>query len=79
LRSLGAAARLRNARPDLSNGDFLVTGPREVDATNPWKDRHQRFEMWVLDRSLTKPPVALGEFIDEGPAVSRSRTRPRIA
>jgi len=57
----------------LSNGDFLLTGPREVDATNPWKDRHQRFEIFVLDRSLTKPPVALGEFIDEGPAVSRTR------
>jgi hypothetical protein len=27
----------------------------------------------VLDRGLTKPPVALGEFIDEGPAVSRTR------
>jgi len=57
----------------LSNGDFLLTGPREVDATNPWRDRHQRFEMFVLDRSLTKPPVALGEFIRRRAAVSRTR------
>ena len=29
--------------------------------------------MLVLDRSLTKPPVPLGERLDEGPAVSRTR------
>jgi len=57
----------------LANGDFLLTGPPEVDAKDPWKDRHTRFEMFLLDRSLTRPPVALGERIDEGPAVSRSR------
>jgi Tol biopolymer transport system component len=61
----------------LSNGDFLLTGPRELNPDDPWRDRHQRFEMSVLDRSLTKPAVRLGEFIDEGPAVSR--IRPRIA
>lgn len=57
----------------LANGDFLLTGPPEVDAKDPWKDRHTRFEMFVLDRGLTRPPVALGERIDEGPAVSRTR------
>jgi hypothetical protein len=57
----------------LSNGDYLLTGPRDLDPRNPWRDRHQRFEMFVLDRSLTKPAVPLGEYIDEGPAVSRAR------
>lgn len=33
--------------------------------------------MFVLDGSLTKPPVPLGERIDEGPAVSRRR--PHVA
>jgi len=29
--------------------------------------------MFVLDRSLTRPPVPLGERLDEGPAVSHTR------
>ncbi len=57
----------------LSNGDYLLTGPRELDPKDPWADRHRRFEMFVLDRGLKKPPVSLGEYIDEGPAVSRTR------
>ena len=57
----------------LANGDFLLTGPPEFDVKDPWKDRHQRFEMFVLDKSLTKPAVPLGERLDEGPAVSRTR------
>ncbi len=57
----------------LANGDYLLTGPREVDPKDPWSGRHSRFEMFVLDRSLTKPPVPLGAFLDEGPAVSRTR------
>ena len=57
----------------LANGDYLLTGPREVDPKDPWSGRHARFEMFVLDRSLTKPPVPLGAFLDEGPAVSRTR------
>ena len=57
----------------LVNGDYLLTGPRAVDPKDPWSQRHTGFEMFVLDRSLTKPPVPLGERIDEGPAVSRTR------
>jgi hypothetical protein len=57
----------------LANGDFLLTGPPEFDVKDPWKDRHLRFEMFVLDKSLTKPAVPLGERLDEGPAVSRTR------
>jgi len=57
----------------LPNGDFLLTGPRQVDVEDPWRDRHTGFELFVLDGSLTRPPVALGEYLDEGPAVSRTR------
>jgi hypothetical protein len=61
----------------LANGDYLLTGPPHVDSKDPWSQRHTGFEMFVLDRSLTGPPVPLGERIDEGPAVSRRR--PHIA
>jgi len=54
----------------LSNGDLLLCGNRVFDAAEPMKFRH-RLEMWVLDKSFRKPPVSLGEFCDEGPAVSR--------
>jgi hypothetical protein len=57
----------------LANGDYLLTGPRAVDPKAPWSGRHTSFEMFVLDRSLTKPPVPLGAALDEGPAVSRTR------
>ena len=57
----------------LVNGDYLLTGPRAVDPKDPWSQRHTGFEMFVLDRSLTKAPVPLGERLDEGPAVSRTR------
>jgi hypothetical protein len=53
----------------LANGDYLLTGTSDFDARDPWKHRH-RLEMFILDKSLTKPPVHLNEFVDEGPAVS---------
>jgi hypothetical protein len=53
----------------LANGDYLLTGTSDFDPKDPWKNRH-RLEMFILDKSLTKPPVDLKEFIDEGPAVS---------
>ncbi|MFN8091588.1 MAG: hypothetical protein U0599_05080 [Vicinamibacteria bacterium] len=56
----------------LANGDYLLTGTRDFEAKDPWKTRH-RLEMFVLDKSLAKPAVPLGEWCDEGPAVSRTR------
>jgi hypothetical protein len=56
----------------LANGDYLLTGTRDFEARDPWKTRH-RLEMFVLDKSLKKPAVSLGEWCDEGPAVSRQR------
>lgn len=58
----------------LANGDILLSGSRTFDATDPWPSRGEELaELWVLDKSLTKPPVPLGEHCSEGPAVSRKR------
>jgi hypothetical protein len=56
----------------LFNGDILLLGPKKFDPAD-WRDaRFKRMELWVLDKKLDKPPVPLGEFIWEGPAVSRT-------
>jgi hypothetical protein len=48
----------------LSNGDyFLGGGPQRADLT-----------MYILDKSLTKPPVLLEKFY-EGPAISRTQLK----
>jgi hypothetical protein len=57
----------------LVNGDILLSGSRTFDAEDPWPSRGETAELWVLDKSLTKPPVPLGEFCSEGPAVSRTK------
>lgn len=55
----------------LANGDILLSGDPSFDAANPSPSRWNEAELWVLDKSLTKPPVRLGEKCSEGPAVSR--------
>ena len=59
----------------LSNGDILLFGPRKYDPDDPYASRWRRSELWVLDKSLTKPPVPLGTEVFEGAAVSRTRMR----
>lgn len=59
----------------LANGDILLSGCRTFDAEQPHLNRTQKAELWVLDKSLRKPPVALGTKCSEGPAVSRKRLR----
>lgn len=59
----------------LSNGDILLSGAREFDVDDPMRSRSRDAELWVLDKSLTRPPVRLNEKCSEGPAVSRSRLR----
>jgi Tol biopolymer transport system component len=56
----------------LANGDILLSGPEAFDPKNPHVSRVQCF-LYVLDKSLTRPPVALGTKCSEGPAVSRRR------
>jgi hypothetical protein len=56
----------------LANGDILLSGPESYDPRNPGEARRNSF-LYVLDKSLTKPPVPLGARCNEGPAVSRGR------
>lgn len=59
----------------LANGDILLVGPKRFDPDNPGKARAEDAEMWIVDKSLKKKPVRLGEKCAEGPAVSRTRMR----
>jgi hypothetical protein len=59
----------------LANGDILLSGAKEFNADNPGPSRGENAELWVLDKSLTRPPVRLGMKCSEGPAVSRAKMR----
>ncbi len=60
----------------LSNGDILLSGARQFDATDPWPSRNEKnAELWVLKRDLSMPAIPLGEYCMEGPAVSRTQMR----
>ena len=59
----------------LPNGDILLSGAASFDAENPMPSRYSQAELWVLDKSLRKPPVRLNEKCSEGPAVSRKHMR----
>lgn len=59
----------------LANGDILLSGSKTFSPENFRDARHKTAELWVLSRKLDKPPVALGEFCSEGPAVSRKNLK----
>jgi hypothetical protein len=59
----------------LSNGDILLSGPEQFNPAEHYTWRRWRCELWVLDKSLAKPPVKLGTYCFEGPCVSRTRLR----
>ena len=59
----------------LANGDVLLSGSTSFDASNPHINRDVTAELWVLDKSYTKPPVRLDTKCFEGPAVSRKNMR----
>jgi len=60
----------------LSNGDILLSGARQFDASDPWPSRSDKnAELWVLKKDLSGPPTPLGEKCSEGPAVSRRHMR----
>jgi Tol biopolymer transport system component len=56
----------------LTNGDILLSGPEQFDPKKPDEARRNSY-LFVLDKGLTKPPVALGVRCNEGPATSRKR------
>jgi len=59
----------------LANDDVLLSGCTSFDAANPHVNRQLKAELWVLDKSYTKPPVRLGTKCSEGPAVSRKNMK----
>jgi len=59
----------------LANDDVLLSGCTSFDAANPHINRQMKAELWVLDKSYTKPPVRLGTKCSEGPAVSRKNLK----
>jgi Tol biopolymer transport system component len=59
----------------LANDDVLLSGCTSFDAANPHVNRQIKAELWVLDKSYTKPPVKLGTKCSEGPAVSRKNMK----
>ncbi len=56
----------------LANGDIVLSGPEQFDPRNPGPSRTQCY-LYVLDKSLNRPPTPLGVKCSEGPAVSRKR------
>jgi len=56
----------------LSDGNILLSGPDAFDPRHPGDARTQCI-LSVLEKSLSKPAVALGTKCSEGPAVSRKR------
>jgi Tol biopolymer transport system component len=59
----------------LANGDILLSGCTSFDAANPHVNRQLKAELWILDKSFTKPPMRLGTKCSEGPAVSRKNMK----
>jgi hypothetical protein len=59
----------------LANGDVLLSGCTSFDAANPHVNRQEKAELWVLEKSYTKPPVRLGTKCSEGPAASRKNMK----
>jgi hypothetical protein len=59
----------------LPNGDYLLIGAREFRDIRTTRDRDQ--ELWLMKAGARAAPLALGQKVSEGIAVSRKR--PRIA
>ncbi len=59
----------------LKNGDLLLgIGGKDFDPAEPEKHRYN-LEMYILKKDDHKNPVSLGEFMDEGPAISRNNMK----
>ncbi len=59
----------------LSNGDIALIGPKTFPSENWQEARFKLSELWILDKTLKSPPVRLGEYVWEGPAVSRTQLK----
>jgi hypothetical protein len=57
----------------LSNGDYLLIGPREFKDRHT--SRHIESELWVMDKNAKNPPKPLGRRMSEGAGVSTLEPR----
>ena len=59
----------------LKNGDLLLgIGGKDFDPAEPEKHRYN-LEMCILKKDDLTNPISLGEFFDEGPAISRNNMK----
>ena len=59
----------------LKNGDLLLgIGGKDFDPAEPEKHRYN-LEMYILKKDDLKNPISLGEYMDEGPAISRNNMK----
>jgi len=59
----------------LQNGDLLLgIGGKDFDPSVPEKHRYN-LEMYILKKDDLKNPISLGQYMDEGPAVSRNNMK----
>ena len=57
----------------LPNGDYLLIGARDFKDIRTTRDRDEEF--WVMKADARSAPVALGQKVSEGVAISRKRMR----
>ncbi len=57
----------------LPNGDYLLIGARDFKDIRTTRDRDQEF--WVMKADAHTAPIALGQRVSEGVAISRKRMR----
>lgn len=60
----------------LPNGDLLLAMASPIfDANDPEKDRHRGLGLYILKKDNPSNPFPLGQYCDEGPAVSKNNMR----
>ena len=57
----------------LPNGDYLLIGARDFKDIRTTRDRDE--ELWVMKSGARTAPIALGQKVSEGVAISRRRMR----
>ena len=57
----------------LPNGDYLLIGARDFKDIRTTRDRDEEF--WIMKAGAHTAPVALGQKVSEGVAISRTRMR----
>ena len=57
----------------LPNGDYLLIGARDYTDIRTTRDRDEEF--WIMKSDARSAPVALGQKVSEGVAISRKRMR----